>query len=35
MRKHKEGLAFASEKQKALIQEKLEEVVANMSLVRF
>ena len=35
MRKYKEGLAFASEKQKTIIQGKLEEIVENLSLVRF
>ena len=35
MRKYKEGLAFASEKQKTIIQGKLKEIVENLSLVRF
>ena len=35
MRKYKEGLAFASEKQKALIQEKFNEIKQKMNLVQF
>ena len=35
MRKYKEGLAFASEKQKAIIQDKFNEIVTKMSLVQF
>ena len=35
MRKYKEGLAFASEKQKALIQEKFNEIQQKMNLVQF
>lgn len=35
MRKYKEGLAFASEKQKAIIQEKFNEIVSRMNLVQF
>lgn len=35
MRKYKEGLAFASEKQKATIQDKFNEIVTKMSLVQF
>lgn len=35
MRKYKEGLAFASEKQKALIQSKFHEIQQKMNLVRF
>lgn len=35
MRKYKNGLAFASEKQKALIQDKFNEIVCNMASVQF
>lgn len=35
MRKYKNGLAFASEKQKAMIQEKFNEIVNNMVSVQF
>jgi len=35
MRKYKEGLAFASEKQKAIIQDKFNEIVSKMTLVQF
>ena len=35
MRKYKEGLAFASEKQKALIQGKFNEIKQKMNLVQF
>lgn len=35
MRKYKEGLAFASEKQKALIQNKFNEIKQKMNLVQF
>lgn len=35
MRKYKEGLAFASEKQKALIQSKFTELLQQMSAVQF
>lgn len=35
MRKYKEGIAFASEKQKAIIQEKFNEIVSKISTVRF
>lgn len=35
MRKYKNGLAFASEKQKALIQDKFNEIVSNMVTVQF
>lgn len=35
MRKYKEGLAFASEKQKALIQNKFSEIQQKMNLVQF
>lgn len=35
MRKYKEGLAFASEKQKAAIQDKFKEIITKMSLVQF
>lgn len=35
MRKYKEGLAFASEKQKALIQNKFNEIQQKMNLVQF
>ena len=35
MRKYKEGLAFASKKQKALIQEKFNEIKQKMNLVQF
>lgn len=35
MRKYKEGLAFASEKQKAIIQEKFSEIVEKMTKVQF
>ncbi|WP_459186982.1 hypothetical protein ACGE0T_12580 [Parabacteroides sp. APC149_11_2_Y6] len=34
MRKYKEGLAFASEKQKAAIQDKFKEIVTKMSMVQ-
>lgn len=35
MRKYKNGLVKAGEKQKALIQEKLNEIIKNMSTVQF
>ena len=35
MRKYKEGLAFASEKQKSLIQQKFDEIRQKMNLVQF
>ena len=35
MRKYKEGLAFASEKQKSIIQDKFKELVSKMALVEF
>lgn len=35
MRRYKNGLAVAGEKQKMLIQEKLNEIVKNMSTVQF
>lgn len=35
MRKYKEGHAFASEKQKAIIQTRFDDLVKNISLVRF
>lgn len=35
MRKYKEGIAFASEKQKALIQAKFNEIVEKMATVQF
>ncbi len=35
MRKYKEGLAFASERQKALIQEKFNEIIKELSTVQF
>ncbi|MDR1919424.1 MAG: type II toxin-antitoxin system HicB family antitoxin [Tannerellaceae bacterium] len=35
MRKYKEGLAFASERQKAVIQEGLNDIIDKMRLVRF
>lgn len=35
MRKYKNGLVTAGEKQKALIQEKLNEIIKNMSTIQF
>lgn len=35
MRKYKEGISFASEKQKALIQDKFHEIQQKMNLVQF
>jgi hypothetical protein len=35
MRRYKRGLAFASEKQKAIIQTKYKEIVHKMSAVQF
>jgi hypothetical protein len=35
MRKYKEGLAFASEKQKAVIQQGLNDIIDKMRFVRF
>lgn len=35
MRKYKNGIAFASEKQKAIIQAKLKEIVNNLAMVQF
>lgn len=35
MRKYKNGLAFASEKQKMAIQSKFNEIVSNMASVQF
>ncbi|MDL2255742.1 type II toxin-antitoxin system HicB family antitoxin [Parabacteroides sp. OttesenSCG-928-K15] len=35
MRKYKEGLAFASEKQKEIIQKGLDDIVKKMSAVQF
>lgn len=35
MRKYKNGLAFASEKQKSAIQNKFNEIVTNMASVQF
>lgn len=35
MRKYKNGLAFASEKQKSAIQNKFNEIVVNMASVQF
>lgn len=35
MRKYKNGLAFASEKQRAIIQAKFKEIVGHMATVQF